>query len=110
MIVRLVRYGRHHHRERHLFVCFQDVQKVVVLENTHGAFGQLQVVSTDRSDDSFEETWDQMADLLDFAQFKHFLKLSQEEFFFDAVSKGPILEEAFKERDGQGAVLCEELE
>ena len=51
-----------------------------------------------------------MADLLDFAQFKHFLKLSQEEFFFDAVSKGPILEEAFKERDGQGAVLCEELE
>ena len=49
-----------------------------------------------------------MAELLDLAHFKHFLKLAQEEYFFDLVSEGPILEESFKERNGQGGVLAEE--
>ena len=61
------------HGESLLFVCFQDVQEVVVLKEAHGAISNLQVVSANRLYDTLEEADDQSFDILHFANFKDFL-------------------------------------
>ena len=93
------------HGEGLVLVGLQDVEEVIVLEEAHGTIGDLKMVSTNGSDDALEEAGNQVLNLLNFANFKDFLKFSQEESFLDAVGKWPVLEEAFEERDSQSAVL-----
>ena len=90
---------RHQHWEGLLFVCFQDVEEVVVLKEAHGAISHLQMVTADALDDTFEKTGDQVLDSLNLTDFKDFLELSEEKCLLDTVGEGPVLEEAFKERD-----------
>jgi len=96
------------HGESLLLVGLEDVQEVVVLEEAHCTVGNLQVDATDALDNSLKEAGDQGFNLLDLANFEDFLELGEEEGLLDAVSEGPVLEEAFEEGDGQGAVLGEE--
>jgi len=79
------------HWEGLLFVGLKDIQEVVVLEEAHGSVCNLEMDTSNALDDSLEEPWDQMIDLVDLTNLKDFLKFGQEEGLLDAVGKWPVL-------------------
>ena len=81
----------HKHGESLVLVCLQNVKEVVVFEEAHCSVSNLQMITSNRFDNAFEETGDQMLDLLNFAHFEDLLQLRQEECLLDAVGEGPIL-------------------
>lgn len=99
---------RHEHGERLRLVGLQDVQEVVVLEETHRAVGHLQVDAPDALHDAPEQLGDQRLHLLHFADLEHLLQLGQEQRLLDAVGERPVLQEPFEERNGQRPVFGEE--
>ena len=99
MVLGQVNDDWYQHGERLVLVRFEDVEEVVVLKEAHGAISHLQMVTADALDDTFEKTGDQVLDSLNLTDFKDFLELSEEKCLLDAVGEGPVLEEAFKERD-----------
>jgi hypothetical protein len=52
------------------------------------------------SNDSLEQFWNQILDLVNLAYLKHFLELSKEECFLDAVGKGPVSKKTFEKVHG----------
>ena len=108
VVVSQVDDDRHQHGEGLVLVSLQNVEEVVVLEEAHGAVGDLEVDAADALDDSLEELVDQVLDLVDLADLEHLLQLGQEEGFLDAVGEWPVFEQALQERDGQGSVLGQE--
>ena len=106
MVLSKVNDDGHQHWECLLLVRLQDVKEVIILKKAHCSIRDLQMDTANASDNSLEESWDDMFDLINFAYFKDFLKLGQEECFLDAVCKWPVLEEAFKKRNCQCPVLC----
>jgi hypothetical protein len=64
--------------------------------------------AADALDDSFEETRDEVLDLVDFANLKDLLQLGKEESLLDAVGERPILEKTFEQRNGESTVLRQE--
>ena len=108
VVLSQVHDDRDEHGERLVFVLFQNVEEVVVLEEAHRAIRHLQVVTADRAHDSFEEARNERLYLFDFADLKNFLQLCQEERLFDAVCKWPVFKQTFQERNGKRAVLREE--
>ena len=95
----------HKHWESFVLVGLQDVQEVVVFEEAHGSVGNLQVISSNGLNNSLEKFRDQFSNLIDLTHLKYLLKLGQEESLLDTVGEWPVLEKAFKKRDGQCAVL-----
>ena len=93
------------HWECLLFVSLQDVEEVVILEEAHCSIRNLEMDTTNASNDSLEKSWDQVFNLVNFTYFKNFLEFSQEESFFDAVCKRPILEKTFKKWNSHGPIL-----
>ncbi len=69
MIVRQLNYYWNEHWECLVLVGPKNVEKVVVLEETHGSVGHLQVDTTDAPHNALEEPRDQM---FDFVHFTHF--------------------------------------
>ena len=83
------------HGEGLVLVCLEDIEEVVILEEAHGTISDLQVITTDRLDDSLEEAGDQMLNLFNLTDLEDLLKLSEEESLFDAIGEGPELQETF---------------
>ena len=106
----------HQHREGHLLIRLQYRQEVVILEEAHGAVGDLEVAAGDALDDALEELGDEAGELIDFADLEDLLQLGEEEGLLEVVGEGPVLEDALEELpggleeygEGQGAVLAEE--
>lgn len=95
VIVSKVDNNRDKHRESLILVGFEDVEEVIVFKEAHCSISNLQVNTTNTSNNSLEKLLNQMFDLVDFAHLKNFLKLSQEESFLNAVSEGPVSQETF---------------
>ena len=85
----------HEHWEGLLLVSLEDVQEVVVLKEAHGSISNLKMDTTDALDNSLEESWDQMFDLVNLTDLKDFLKFGQEKSLLDAVGKWPVLQKSF---------------
>lgn len=83
----------HQHWEGLLLVRFEDVQEVVILEEAHGSVSDLQVDTANALHNPLEELGDQVLNLVDFADLKHFLELGQEQGFLDAVGERPVPEQ-----------------
>jgi hypothetical protein len=98
----------HKHWERFLLIGLQDVEEVIVLKEAHGSISNLQVDTTNAFYNSLEELWDQMFNFVDLANFKHLLQFCQEQRFFDAIGKGPELEQAFQKRNSQSSIFSQE--
>ena len=62
------------HWESLVLISLENIEEVVVLEEAHGSVGDLQVNTTDASNDSLEESWNQVLDLVNFADLQYFLK------------------------------------
>ncbi len=62
------------HWESLVLISLENIEEVVVLEEAHGSVGDLQVNTTDASNDSLEESWNQVLDLVNFANLQYFLK------------------------------------
>lgn len=62
------------HRESEFFVGFENVEEIIILKETHGSVRNLQVSSSNASDNSLEKFSDEMFNLIDFTDFQHFLK------------------------------------
>ena len=76
MVISKVYNDRNKHGEGLIFVCLEDVQEIVILEEAHSSISDLQMDTTDTSYNSLKELWNQMFDFINFADFKNFLKFS----------------------------------
>ena len=88
------------HWECLLFIGFEDVQKVVVFEETHSSISDLKMNATDTFNNSFKKSRNKVFNSINLAHFKDLLKLGEEQSFLDAVSKRPILKKSFQKRNG----------
>jgi len=61
------------HGESLLFVCLQNIQEVVVFKEAHSSICDLEMDAANAPDNSFEQSRDQVLNLLNFADFKDFL-------------------------------------
>lgn len=93
------------HWECFIFIGLEDVEEVVILEEAHGSVCDLKMNTTNASDDSFEKLWNQVLNLIHFANFKNFLKFGEEKCFLDTVGERPVLQETFEQWDGQCPIL-----
>ena len=91
MVFSEVHNNGHKHWEGFRLVGFEDIQKVVVLEEAHGSVSDLQVDSAYAFDYSSEQFWYQGLYFFYLADFKHFLQFRQEKCLFHTVSKWPVL-------------------
>lgn len=64
--------------------------------------------SANASDNTLEQTGNQMLNLVHLTNFEHFLKLSQEKSFFHAICEWPIFEQTFKQRYSESTIFCQE--
>ena len=55
------------HREGLLFVSLEDVKEIVIFEETHSSISDLEMDATNTFDDSLEQFWDQMLDVVNLA-------------------------------------------
>ena len=78
MVLGQVYDDRDKHRERLVLVRLQDVEEVIILKEAHSSVSNLQMNTTDTLDNSLEQLWNQVLNLVDFAYFEYFLKLCQE--------------------------------
>ena len=78
MVLGQVYDDRDKHRERLVLVRLQDVEEVIVLKEAHSSVSYLQMDATNALDNSLEQLWNQVLNLVDFAYFEYFLKLCQE--------------------------------
>ena len=85
----------HQHRERLFLLGLKDVQKVIILEEAHGSVRNLEVDTAYAFDDPLKKSGDKVLYFVDLAHFENFLKLREEKCLFYAVSKWPILKQAF---------------
>ena len=79
------------HGESLVLVSLEDVEEVVVLEETRGAVSHLEVISANALDNTLEEARDEGLNFLNFTDLEHLLELGQEERLFDTVGEGPEL-------------------
>jgi len=56
MVLGQIDNDRYKHWEGFLFVCLQDIQEVVILEEAHGPICNLQMNASNASDDPLEES------------------------------------------------------
>ena len=96
------------HGESLILVGLQDVKEIVVLEKAHCSISNLQMDTSNASDDSLEKFWNEMLNFVYFTDFKYFLKLSQEKGFLDAICKWPILKESVQKWDGKCSIFSQE--
>lgn len=75
MIISKLNDDGHEHWESLLLVRLQYIEEVVVLEETHGPIGYLQMNSSDAVHNPLEQFRNQVAHFLDFAHFQHLLQL-----------------------------------
>lgn len=108
MVLSQINDHGHEHGESLALVGLQNIEEVVVLEEAHSAIGNLQMDSANALHDAFEKTWYQWLDFLNFAHFENLLQLSKEKSLLYTVSKWPVFQEAFKQRDRERSVFCEE--
>jgi hypothetical protein len=87
------------HWECFLLIGFEDVQEVVVFEETHSSISDLKMNATNAFNNSFEKSRNKVFNSINLAHFKDLLKLGQEQSLLDAVSKRPILKKSFQERN-----------
>ena len=78
MVLGQVYDDRDKHRERLVLVRLQDVEEVIILKEAHSSVSYLQMDATNALDNSLEQLWNQVLNLVDFAYFEYFLKLCQE--------------------------------
>ena len=64
--------------------------------------------TTNAFDNSLEELVDQMVNLVNLTDLQDFLKLSQEQGFFDAIGEWPVLQETFQKWNCKSSILSEE--
>ena len=108
MVLREVNDDGHEDWEGLVLVGLENIEEVVILEETHGSVSHLQMITANTLDNTLEEPLNQWFDVLDFADLNDLLKLGEEKRLLDTVSKGPKLEKTLEERNSQGAVLREE--
>ena len=92
MVICKIHNNRNKHGESLLLVALQDVEEIVVLEEAHSSVSNLQVDTSDASHDSLEKAGNQVLDLVNFTDFKNFLKFSEEKGLLDAVVIRPVSE------------------
>lgn len=56
--------------------------------------------TTNTLDNSLEKSWDEVLNLVNFADLKDLLQLGEEESLLDTVGEWPVFEKTLKERDG----------
>ena len=93
------------HWESSVLVGLENVQEVVVLEEAHGTVSNLKVIAADGADNTLEKAWNEVLNLLNFADFEDLLQFSEEEGLFDTVGKWPVFQQAFEKGNCQGAIL-----
>ena len=92
--------NRDKHWEGLVFVCLQNVEEIIIFEETHGTISNLQVNTTNTLNNSLEKFRDQSVNFVYFTHFKYFLQFSQEKSLFYTVSKRPVLQKSFEKWDG----------
>jgi energy-converting hydrogenase A subunit M len=85
----------HKHWEGLLLIGLEDVQEVIILKEAHCSISNLEMDSTNASNNSLEQFVDKMFDLVNFTDLKNLLQFGEEESLLDAVSEWPVLKEAF---------------
>ena len=108
MVLREVNDDGHEDGEGLVLVSLENIEEVVILEETHGTVSHLQMITTNALDNTLEKPLNQWFDVFDFADLNHLLKLGEEKRLLDAVGEGPKLEKALEERNSQCTVLREE--
>jgi hypothetical protein len=100
MVLSQVNDDRDEHWEGLVFVGLQNIQEIIILEETHGSVSYLKMSAANASNNSLEKLGNQMIHLLNFAYFQDFLQLSEEQSLFHAVGKRPVLKKTFQKRNG----------
>lgn len=108
MVVSQINNDRNQHWESFVLVSLEDVKEVVVFKEAHSSVSNLKVNSSYATHNSFEKLRNEVFNLVDFADFEHFLQLCQKQSLFDAVGEWPELKQAIKQGNGEGSILCEE--
>lgn len=108
MVLSKVDNNWHKHWECLVLVGLQDIEEIIILEEAHRSISNLQMNTTNTSDDSLEESGNQVLYLINFTYFQDFLKLSQEQCFFDTVGEWPILQQTFEEWYSKSSIFCQE--
>ena len=108
MIVSQVNNDRNKHWEGVFLVCLQNIQEVIVFEETHGSISNLKMDTSNALDNSFEKSRNQMFYFLHLTDFEDLLQLSQEKSFLDTVGKWPILKKSLEKRNSQSPILGKE--
>jgi len=91
VIVSQIYNDRNEHWERLIFIGLEDIEEIVIFEEAHCPVSNLQMNSTNASDYSFKELWNQMLYFIYLANFKNLLKFCQEEGLLNAVGERPVL-------------------
>lgn len=95
-------------RESVRFVCFKDVQEVIVLEETHGSVSDLKVQSWNAFHKSFEDLWNVWLEFLHFTGFQNFDQFRNEHDLFWRVGKRPVLDKTVEQEQSERWVFGKE--
>jgi len=108
MIVRKVNNDGYEHWECSIFIGLQNIEEVIVFEETHGSVGNLQMDASNAFDNSFEKLRYEIGYFVNLTDLEDLLKLSQEKGFLDTVGKWPVLKKSLEKRNSQSPVLGKE--
>lgn len=78
------------HGEGLFFISLEYGEEVIVFEEAHSSICNLQVSSSNTSNNSSEERSDEWLDFVYLAYFQYFLQFCQKESFLYAISKWPV--------------------
>jgi hypothetical protein len=78
VVVSKLNYYRHKHWEGFLLVGLEYVEEVIIFKEAHCSVSDLEMDTSYASNNSLEQSRNQMVNLVYFANFENFLQFSQE--------------------------------
>ena len=99
MIIGKINNDGDKHWEGLFFVCLQNIQEIIIFEETHGSVSNLKMNTSNALDNSFEKPRNEVFNFVHLTDFEDLLKLCQEKGFLDAVGEWPVLKKSFEKRN-----------
>ena len=86
----------HQHREGLLLISLKNIEEIVILKETHGSIGNLQVNATNTFYNPLKKTRNQWFDLVYLTNLEYLLQFSQEQGFLNTISEWPVPQQTFQ--------------
>ena len=99
---------RNQKRESVALVSLEDVEEIIIFEETHRSVSHLQVKSRNAFDQSFEHLWNVWLKFLNLTSLKNLNKFTDEHDLLGRVSKRPVLDQSVKQEKTQRGIFCKE--